>query len=88
MARASKKQLRVAGRHLQTARHRALVAVIVEARAATGLSQREFAKKLGRPNNFVQRIEAGERPVSVLEFIDIAKAAAVAPDELLRRAIR
>lgn len=88
MARASKNQVRVAGRHLQTPRHRALVAVIVEARNATGLSQREFAKKLGRPNNFVQRIEAGERPVSVLEFIEIAKAAGVAPDELLRRVTR
>ena len=75
------------GRHLRSARHRALVAAIVEAREATGLSQREFAKKLNRTNNFVWRIEAGERKVDVLEFIEIAKAAGLDPLELLRRAL-
>jgi transcriptional regulator with XRE-family HTH domain len=76
------------GRHLRSAAHRSLIAAVVEARAATGLSQREFAKKLRRTNNFVWRIEAGERQVNVLEFIEIAKAAGIAPDELLRRVIR
>jgi transcriptional regulator with XRE-family HTH domain len=76
------------GRHLRSPKHRALIAAIVEARTATGLSQREFAKKLGRTNNFVWRIEAGERQVNVLEFIEIAKAAGIAPDELIRRVVR
>lgn len=76
------------GRHLRSARHRALVTAIVEARNATGLSQRDFAKKLGRSNNFVWRIEAGERQVNVLDFIDIAKAAGIPADELMRRALR
>jgi len=76
------------GRHLRSARHRALLAAVVEARQATGLSQREFAKKLNRTNNFVWRIEAGERKVDVLEFIEIAKAAGIAPDELMRRVMR
>jgi len=76
------------GRHLRSARHRALIAAIVEARDATGLSQREFAKKLNRTNNFVWRIEAGERKVDVLEFIEIAKAAGLDPQELLRRVLR
>lgn len=65
-----------------------MIAAIVEARQAAGLSQREFAKRLKRTNNFVWRIEAGERQVNVLEFIEIAKAAGVAPDELLRRVLR
>lgn len=76
------------GRHLRSAKHRALVTAIVEARNATGLSQRDFAKKLGRSNNFVWRIEAGERQVNVLDFIDIAKAAGIPPDELMRRVLR
>ena len=75
------------GRHLRSVRHRALIAAIVEAREATGLSQREFAKKLRRTNNFVWRIEAGERKVDVLEFIEIARAADLDPLELLRRAL-
>lgn len=76
------------GRHLRSPKHRALIAALVEARTATGLSQRDFAKKLGRTNNFVWRIEAGERQVNVLEFIEIAKAAGVQPDELIRRVAR
>jgi transcriptional regulator with XRE-family HTH domain len=75
------------GRHLRSSKHRALIAAIVEARNATGLSQRDFAKKLGRSNNFVWRIEAGERQVNVLDFIEIAKAAGIPPDELMRRVI-
>ena len=76
------------GRHLRSVRHRALIAAIVEAREGTGLSQREFAKKLNRTNNFVWRIEAGERKVDVLEFIEVAKAADMDPLELLRRVMR
>jgi len=76
------------GRHLRSARHRALVSAILEARLAAGMSQRAFAKKLARSNNFVWRIEAGERQVNVLEFFEIAKAAGIAPDELTRRVMR
>lgn len=73
------------GRHLRSARHRALIAAIVEARKATGLSQREFAAKLKRSNNFVWRIEAGERQVNVLDFIEIARAADLDPAKLMER---
>jgi len=76
------------GTHLRSKRHKALIAAIVEARNATGDSQREFAKRIGRTNNFVWRIEAGERKVDVLEFIEIAKAAGIEPDELMRWVMR
>ena len=76
------------GRHLRSTRHRALIAAIVEARKATGLSQREFAAKLKRSNNFVWRIEAGERQVNVLDFIEIAKAAGLEPVELMNHVMR
>lgn len=75
------------GRHLRSTRHRALIAAIVEARRATGLTQREFAAKLKRSNNFVWRIEAGERQVNVLDFIEIAKAAGLEPAELMNRVV-
>jgi transcriptional regulator with XRE-family HTH domain len=64
------------------------MAAIVEARGATGLSQRKFAAKLKRTNNFVWRIEAGERQVNVLDFIEIAKAAGLEPAELMNRVMR
>jgi transcriptional regulator with XRE-family HTH domain len=65
-----------------------LIAAIVEAREATGLSQRKFAAKLKRTNNFVWRIEAGERQVNVLDFIEIARAAGLEPAELMNRVMR
>jgi len=76
------------GRHLRSTGHRALIATIVEARRATGLTQREFAARLNRSHNFVWRIEAGERQVNVLDFIGIAKAAGLEPAELMNRLIR
>lgn len=85
MKRASKKRASVPGAHLQTAKQRALVATIVKARNATGLSQREFSKKLGKSNNFMQRLEAGRIPVGALDFIEIAKTAGITPDDFIRR---
>ena len=76
------------GRHLRSTRHRALIVAIVEAREATGLSQRKFAAKLKRTNNFVWRIEAGDRQVNILDFIEIAKAAGVEPTELMNCVMR
>ncbi len=75
-------------KHLRSPRHRALITAIVRARNAVGLSQREFAKRLRRTNNFVWRIEAGERRVDVLEFIEIAKAADQDPVNLLSQVLR
>lgn len=65
--------------------HRALVATIVEARNAAGLTQRALAAKLKRSDSFVWKFEAGERQLKVLEFIEVASALGVEPDKLMRR---
>lgn len=74
-------------KHLRSARHRALIAAIVEARHTSGLTQRQLAAKLKRSNSFVWKIEAGERRVDVLEFIEIARCLGVNPTTLLARAL-
>lgn len=76
------------GRHIRSGRHRALMAALVEARKATGMTQRQFAAKLERSHNFVWRIESGERQVNVLDFIHIAKTAGIEPAELINRVMR
>ena len=73
---------------LRSLRHRALIAVIVEAREAADLTQRELAAKLRRSDSFVWKIEAGERRVEVLEFIEIAHCLGVEPTELMRRVMK
>ena len=73
---------------LRSLRHRALIAAIVEAREAADFTQRELAAKLRRSDSFVWKIEAGERRVEVLEFIEIAHCLGVEPTELMRRVMK
>ena len=70
---------------LRTRGHRTLIEILVEARKEAGLTQRDLAARLRRPNSFVGRMEAGERRVDVIEFIEIAKALGCNPSELFRR---
>jgi transcriptional regulator with XRE-family HTH domain len=62
--------------------------VIVEAREAAGLTQRELAAKLRRSNSFVWKLEAGERRIDVLEFIEIARCLDVDPVVLFKKALK
>jgi len=59
-------------KQLRSSKHRALISAVVGARKAAGLTQRQLAAKLKRSNSFVWKLEAGERQVNVLEFIEIA----------------
>ena len=64
-------------KHLRSAKHRALISAIVAARRSAGLTQRQLAAKLKRSNSFVWKLEAGERQLNVLEFIEIARVLGV-----------
>ena len=75
-------------KHLRSARHRALIAAIVEARDAAGLTQRQLAARLKRSNSFVWKIDAGERRVDILEFIEIARVVDADPVDLFSRLFR
>lgn len=68
---------------LRSRGHRRLIDVLVAAREEAQLTQRDVAKRLKRPNSFVGRIEAGERRVDVIEFIEIARVLGADPRELL-----
>jgi transcriptional regulator with XRE-family HTH domain len=61
------------------------MAALAEARNAAGLSQRQLAAKLKRSNSFVWRLEAGERQLKVLEFLEIAKILGVKPSDLIAK---
>jgi transcriptional regulator with XRE-family HTH domain len=70
-------------KQLRSAKHRALITVIVATRNAAGLTQRQLAAKLKRSNSFVWKLEAGERQLNVLEFIEIAKVLGVKASTLM-----
>ena len=72
------------GRHLRTARHKALIAALKTAREAAGITQRELARKLDRAHSFVGKIESGERQLNVLEFCEYADALGADAVEVIR----
>jgi transcriptional regulator with XRE-family HTH domain len=71
-------------KQLRSAKHRALISVIVARREAAGLTQRQLTAKLKRSNSFVWKLEAGERQLNVLEFIEIAKVLGVKASTLMQ----
>jgi transcriptional regulator with XRE-family HTH domain len=62
-----------------------LIALLVSTREAARLTQRDLATRLKRPQSFVGRIEAGERRVDVIEFIEIARVMGVDPGQLFSK---
>jgi transcriptional regulator with XRE-family HTH domain len=70
-------------KQLRSAKHRALISVIVAKREAAGLTQRQLTAKLKRSNSFVWKLEAGERQLNVLEFMEIAKVLGVKASTLM-----
>lgn len=70
---------------LRSRGHRVMIDILVAARERAGLTQRQLAVRLRRPHSFVGRMEAGERRVDVIEFIEIARILGANPQELFER---
>ncbi|HZZ33100.1 MAG TPA: helix-turn-helix transcriptional regulator [Phenylobacterium sp.] len=54
--------------------HREVIAALVSARKAAGMTQRDVAAKIGKPPSFIGKVEAIERNLSILEFIEWSQA--------------
>lgn len=72
---------------LRSPRHKVLISILGAAREKAGMTQRELAARLRRPHSFVGRMEAGERRVDVVEFIEIARALGADPREMFERLV-
>ena len=53
-------------------RYRVLRRRLRDARLRAGLTQDEVGRRMGRNQQFVQRCEAGDRRIDVLELLDFA----------------
>jgi transcriptional regulator with XRE-family HTH domain len=71
-----------------TAAHDALVARAVELRKEAGLNQRQLAASLGREQNFIGRIETGQRRLDLVEWVEICRACGVDPETEIARLVR
>jgi transcriptional regulator with XRE-family HTH domain len=64
---------------LGSARHKALIGLLIQKREAAGMTQAELAARLGEYQSFVARLESGQRRIDVVEFLDLAEAAGFDP---------
>lgn len=70
---------------LRSKGHQTLIHILVEAREKAGMTQRDLAARIKRPHSFVGRMEAGERRVDVIEFIEISRVLGADPRGLFGR---
>ena len=75
-------------RSLGTDRHKAVVALLIEKREASGLTQCDVAAKLGEYQSFVARLESGQRRVDVVEFLELAEILGFDPNHALSSVMR
>lgn len=72
-------------RSLQSPRHEALRAFLVEKRKKASLTQSEVAEKLNRYQSFVATVESGQRRIDVVEYLDFAEAIGFDPRDGIKR---
>lgn len=65
-----------------------LLQLLRRARKQKGVTQVELAARLKRPQPFVSYFERGERRVDVIEFVAIARAIGVEPEELFTELLK
>ena len=70
-------------RTLETKRHEALRAFLVERRKIAGLRQVDLAKRLGRSQSYVSNIEIGQKRIALIELIEWAEAVGFDPEEAI-----
>jgi len=66
----------------------ALIEVLIQARVAAGMSQRDLAAKLRWPQSRIGKIESAARNISVIEFVEIARALGIDPSKLLTLVVK
>jgi transcriptional regulator with XRE-family HTH domain len=63
--------------------------LLQQLRMDRGLTQRQLAERLGKPQAFVSTVESGARRIDVVEFCVLARALGADPmalfDEVVRR---
>jgi transcriptional regulator with XRE-family HTH domain len=75
--------VRAHGKGFGDERYKALVMALLDARKAAGLTQAQFARILGRRQQFISLFETGERRLDIVEFCDVARALGLDPAAMI-----
>lgn len=73
-----RKSLAVAA-SLHDPRYKEVIDLLVAARIEAGLSQDALARRLGRPQSYIGKIETHERRLDALELFDLLEALGISP---------
>jgi ribosome-binding protein aMBF1 (putative translation factor) len=66
--------------------YRNILAALIAARKARGVTQTQLAEALGKPQSYVSKVESGERRLDVAEYIELCRALSVHPSQVLTAA--
>lgn len=72
-------------KHRYTRCHARLIAALVAAREAAGLSQRDLSARLRRSDTFVHYVERGQRILSYCEVLEYVRACGADPAQILKQ---
>jgi transcriptional regulator with XRE-family HTH domain len=72
-------------RTIDSPRHEALRAFIIEKREKAGLRQVDVAQRLGRYQSYVSHVEGGQKLLDVVELMDWAEAIGFDPRDAVRQ---
>lgn len=61
--------------------------LLLRTRKKNGVTQAEVAKRLGRPQSFVAKVENGERRLDVVELVAYARAIGAEPLAIMREMV-
>jgi transcriptional regulator with XRE-family HTH domain len=64
---------------------RARIRMLTEARIAAGLTQGDWAKRLGCHQSLISKYERGERRIDVIEFLVLSEAVDIEAGILIQR---
>lgn len=73
---------------LRSPRQIKLRKLLRDLREKAGLTQADVADRLDKPQSFVAKYEGGERRLSAIEFVDVARALGVEPVAAMRQLIK
>jgi transcriptional regulator with XRE-family HTH domain len=71
-----------------TAAHRELFTAVVEMRKRAGMTQRQLADSVGREQNYIGRIETGQRRIDLVEWVGICRACGVDPEVEIAKLVK
>nr|WP_282349001.1 helix-turn-helix transcriptional regulator [Pseudomonas sp. PS01301] len=69
---------------IHTERYSMLIRALIACRKEKGLSQTELARRVGRPQSYISKVENAERRLDVVEFLEICEAIGVEGREVMR----